>query len=110
MALIKCPDCGKDVSNVAPSCPNCGRPVLETVPAKVESGEKKTSPLLVGCIILFLAAVFLLIIRPFFLALDASPEGKMAYTKELEHLSEVSGKPLYNKYANDPDVTGSAIV
>jgi hypothetical protein len=26
MALIKCPDCGKEVSDIAPSCPNCGRP------------------------------------------------------------------------------------
>lgn len=26
MPLIKCPDCGRDVSDVAPSCPQCGRP------------------------------------------------------------------------------------
>ena len=26
MALIKCLDCGRDVSDSAPSCPNCGRP------------------------------------------------------------------------------------
>lgn len=26
MALIKCPDCGRDVSDVAPSCLGCGRP------------------------------------------------------------------------------------
>lgn len=24
MALIKCPECGKEVSDKAPSCPNCG--------------------------------------------------------------------------------------
>ena len=24
MALIKCPECGKDVSDQAPACPNCG--------------------------------------------------------------------------------------
>jgi len=27
MALIKCPDCGKDVSTEAATCPHCGRPV-----------------------------------------------------------------------------------
>ena len=27
MALIKCPECGKDVSDRAESCPNCGCPV-----------------------------------------------------------------------------------
>ena len=26
MPVIACPDCGRDVSTLAPSCPNCGRP------------------------------------------------------------------------------------
>lgn len=26
MALIQCPDCGKEFSNQAAACPNCGRP------------------------------------------------------------------------------------
>ncbi len=28
MALIKCPECGADVSNVAESCPKCGYPII----------------------------------------------------------------------------------
>lgn len=24
MALIKCPECGKEISDTAKSCPNCG--------------------------------------------------------------------------------------
>lgn len=27
MALIKCPDCGKEISSRAISCPNCGCPI-----------------------------------------------------------------------------------
>lgn len=27
MALIKCPDCEKEVSSSAPSCPSCGAPI-----------------------------------------------------------------------------------
>lgn len=27
MALAKCPDCGRDVSNAAANCPQCGRPM-----------------------------------------------------------------------------------
>ena len=27
MALIKCPECGKDVSDKSISCPNCGYPI-----------------------------------------------------------------------------------
>ena len=31
MALIKCPDCGREVSDLAPACPNCGRPIARGV-------------------------------------------------------------------------------
>lgn len=31
MALIKCPECGKEVSDKAKTCPNCGCPLEETV-------------------------------------------------------------------------------
>ena len=31
MAIIKCPECGHDVSNKASSCPNCGY-ILEINP------------------------------------------------------------------------------
>jgi zinc-ribbon domain len=27
MAMIKCPECGQDVSSKAPSCPKCGNPI-----------------------------------------------------------------------------------
>lgn len=27
MAMIKCPECGKEVSEKAPLCPNCGYPI-----------------------------------------------------------------------------------
>ena len=27
MAMIKCPECGKDVSDKAANCPNCGNPI-----------------------------------------------------------------------------------
>ncbi len=27
MALIKCPECGNQVSDKAPSCPTCGNPI-----------------------------------------------------------------------------------
>lgn len=30
MALIKCSECGKDVSDKAPSCPSCGNPINGT--------------------------------------------------------------------------------
>ena len=32
MALIKCPECGKEISDMAQSCPNCGRPLSPSDP------------------------------------------------------------------------------
>ena len=29
MALIKCPECQRDVSDAATSCPNCGHPIAK---------------------------------------------------------------------------------
>ena len=29
MAMIKCRECGKSVSSLAPACPNCGAPISE---------------------------------------------------------------------------------
>jgi hypothetical protein len=34
MALIKCPECGRDVSESATSCPNCGHPIKQEVQNK----------------------------------------------------------------------------
>ena len=43
MALVKCPDCGKDVSDIAPSCPGCGRPMGATdSPAAQKTGSAGT--------------------------------------------------------------------
>lgn len=39
MALINCPECGKQVSNMCQSCPNCGYPIL----AALKQAEKNAS-------------------------------------------------------------------
>lgn len=39
MALIKCPECGKNISNTAKVCPNCG---FKKRKVKKQSQSKKT--------------------------------------------------------------------
>lgn len=40
MPLIRCLDCGKDVSSLAPACPGCGRPMAASVAAPPAAPEK----------------------------------------------------------------------
>lgn len=58
MSLIKCPECGKEISDQADNCPNCGRPIHP---------NKKTNRIAIGVIagicgvigiIVLLSAVF----------------------------------------------------
>lgn len=45
MALIKCPECAKEISNAATACPSCGYPLTGTpTPAVVVSPARKWSP------------------------------------------------------------------
>lgn len=56
MALVKCPECGREISNKAVSCPGCGYPVEKILEARIEleviadeicekylSGEERTN-------------------------------------------------------------------
>lgn len=91
MALIKCPDCGKEFSDLAPACPNCGRPnqvqpqrptgsamanrantpgptVVQNNNGIPQSTKKKGS----GCLIALLAFIFI----PFVIGLIVSSAKK----------------------------------
>lgn len=39
MALIKCPECGKEISDKATTCPSCGCPVRQAPPPLVPGGQ-----------------------------------------------------------------------
>lgn len=56
MALIKCPECGKQVSNKAHTCPNCGCPIQNSIVqtntiSKIPNKRKKNSS---GCLVIIL--------------------------------------------------------
>lgn len=40
MSMIKCPECGKEVSDKADECPNCGNPISEKSAPKHKSKKK----------------------------------------------------------------------
>lgn len=47
MALIKCPECGKDISDTAVACPNCGYPIARMNPAQQQQGQGNINPMAV---------------------------------------------------------------
>lgn len=51
MGMIKCPDCGKEISDLAQSCPNCGRPLKINTQAGYPQKIKKKGH---GCLITIL--------------------------------------------------------
>lgn len=59
MALITCPDCGKSVSDVAPTCPHCGRPIKPVPKGETEGCFLQT--LNVGCVIVLTLVGFVVI-------------------------------------------------
>lgn len=43
MALIKCPECGKQVSDTASNCPHCGAPISNDAIANLGAGAQLTT-------------------------------------------------------------------
>lgn len=48
MALIKCPECGKEISSNAANCPNCGNPVPKKM-VPVTIARNSTIAMAVNC-------------------------------------------------------------
>lgn len=62
MALIKCPECGKEISDKASSCPSCGYPInnikVETEQDRVNiRGKNKGKNFLIFGSMLFLVSM-----------------------------------------------------
>ena len=53
MALIKCPECGKEVSDKADSCPECGYPISRKS-APPESSRKNKSKIITAIFVIVL--------------------------------------------------------
>jgi len=42
MSLVKCPECGREVSDQAPTCPQCGKP-LKAQPVQSQKKSETSS-------------------------------------------------------------------
>jgi len=67
MALIKCPECGKEISEFASNCPNCGFFVKKQISSKANNNTSVSKKKLLFSVLLVLAIfliIFLCIIIP----------------------------------------------
>ncbi len=67
MALIHCPECGRDVSSHAPCCPGCGIPISSAGGAKPDGFHRKGTDRSKGVNLHFhlLGAVLLIVVGAF---------------------------------------------
>jgi hypothetical protein len=67
MALIRCYECGKEISSLAPACPSCGAPPQSTIaPPPLPTQARPASrakQLSLGTVALLTGVVFVLVIR-----------------------------------------------
>lgn len=71
MALIKCPECGKEISDKAATCPNCGCPSIDKEEAERINDTTKGIVALFLCGLGFIMAIIIndgiLLLIPFIL-------------------------------------------
>lgn len=83
MGLIKCPECGKEISDKAQSCPNCGCPLTGVTSNDVKRGvenygtwdqtqNKKTKQKTHGCLIAFLVTILVILLFGVLIAIGAT--------------------------------------
>ena len=79
MALIKCSECGNDISTNAEKCPSCGNPLeqsISIIKKEVKPKEKQTKPLknfiktnqkvsliAAGCLLVIIAGIIALVVH-----------------------------------------------
>lgn len=56
MALLRCPECGREVSSRAPACPSCGYPLQGEAPLSQGGKNALQSPHVWGRVALVLGA------------------------------------------------------
>ncbi len=102
MALINCPECGKEISNRAGACPNCGCPIgevsnpLQEKNAKIQQVEvtgikvkRKTRMIVVVLIILLLAAIGGFIGYKKYNEMKVEQEYQQAFNLYIDDLQEI---------------------
>lgn len=107
--LINCPECGKEISDVANNCPNCGFPLREPKPVNVsyqpmppspeelirkKKEKKNKNSTTIACIVLFFIIMFVGSVT------KSTIDDTMSNTSTVnQELSEEASQILFEEYA-----------
>lgn len=80
MALIQCPECGKEISDKTKKCPDCGYPIKKRVRKQVKEMSFSKTILLVGVLLSIIIVMFLLL--------------PQIENKKVEHMMEETDKNI----------------
>lgn len=62
MALIKCKECGKNISDTTPACIHCGLPIEDNIEEYTNDNNEKIESAIEHTFLLIVIAIFLTII------------------------------------------------
>jgi len=88
MALIKCNECGKEISDTAEKCPHCGIVIVGTVTGTVQPEKKKSFvPIIIIGLILLGVILGIFVISPLFNSVSKELNTVTLYDKESVNLA-----------------------
>lgn len=97
MALITCPECGKQISDQVSACPNCGYPFNNNPNRKTKREKDKTIKVLSVLVLVLVAVVTCLLLLSFDCNHEWS-EASCAAPKTCLKCGEVQGLPLEHEW------------
>lgn len=64
MALITCPECGKQISDAAKACPGCGYPINKSSSQKsIQSNDQNKTKIIIGVVVAVTVAIVIIILN-----------------------------------------------
>lgn len=95
MALIKCPECGKEISDNAENCPHCGYPIKPKTPF-----DKKRIAGIAGVAIIALVIIIIVVMTN-----RLTPEEQVEVNKAISAINEIGEVTLNSKQTiEDADI------
>jgi len=85
MALVKCSECGKEVSDKAGACPHCGNPMGDVVKLRQEVAQTKTNN---SILIAIVSIMIILAIIYGLVQVHKNAEAQRKYISEQEQIEK----------------------